>query len=267
MKNALREIRKKNFEFSNANILMPALHAHDDIELIIVREGACTAVCDGAWYSLKKNNFFICFPHQLHCYPSYENNSLFSILIVKPSILKQYESIFINRIPQNSSVDISGSELDKELTILKWINDEIESNNDDIIEKYIILIFVKLLKHIKLKNRTELTDIASSVIQYCSLNYKNSDISLGLIAKELNLSRSYISYIFSKVLKLNFSNYVNSLRMSDAVDLLKHSDYSITYIANVVGFGTTRTFNRVFQSLNGTTPSEFKKQNADKIKS
>ena len=266
MKNTLREIRKKSFEFSSVDILMPAPHAHDDIELIIVQEGSCEAVCDGKQYSLKKNDFFICFPHQIHYYPSYESGGRFSILILKPSMLMQYESIFVNRIPEKSVIDISDGELDKVLTILKWISDERESDNDDIINLYIILLCGKLLKYIGLKSRTETTDAVSSVIQYCSLNYKNDDISLNLIAKELHLSRSYISYIFNKVLKLNFNNYINSLRMDKAIELLKYSDYSITYISNAVGFGTVRTFNRVFQNLNGVTPTEFKKQYAAKNK-
>ena len=58
---------------------------------------------------------------------------------------------------------------------------------------------------------------------------------------------------------MNFCDYINSLRLVDAVNMLGNENASITEIAYASGFSTLRTFNRAFLKYYGVTPSEYKR--------
>ncbi|MBR4086416.1 MAG: helix-turn-helix transcriptional regulator, partial [Clostridia bacterium] len=96
------------------------------------------------------------------------------------------------------------------------------------------------------------------ILQYCARHYKE-DLSVASIAEELNLSRSSVSHIFSLRIGMNFCDYLNGLRLSDAVSLLKNKSYSITEVAERSGFSTLRTFNRAFLKQYGVSPSLYRK--------
>ncbi|MBK8806560.1 MAG: AraC family transcriptional regulator [Bacteroidales bacterium] len=62
-------------------------------------------------------------------------------------------------------------------------------------------------------------------------------------------------------MKTNFTDYINSLRLDEAKLLLQNSNlkFTIEHIGLECGFGSKRTFNRVFKKSTGQKPSEFKK--------
>ena len=57
---------------------------------------------------------------------------------------------------------------------------------------------------------------------------------------------------------MKFNDYINSLRVSAASRYLSGTDKSITEISELVGFGTSRTFNRAFLKQFGKSPSEYR---------
>ena len=116
-----------------------------------------------------------------------------------------------------------------------------------------------LLKHLKLQKKQTSSDVVLQIIDYCLKNYKEP-LSVDDVASALNISRSSVSHIFSSRLAISFNDYVNSLRLSDAVKLLKNSNDSVTDIASKVGFGTIRTFNRAFLKQYGMSPTSFRKK-------
>jgi hypothetical protein len=68
--------------------------------------------------------------------------------------------------------------------------------------------------------------------------------------------------LFGDILNVKFTDYVNSLRISEACRLLRATDHSVTEIASMAGFGTLRTFNRAFIKRMGVSPSNYRKSNA-----
>ena len=57
---------------------------------------------------------------------------------------------------------------------------------------------------------------------------------------------------------MNFSRYVNEVRISYAKHLLAYTDQSVTEILENAGFGSQRTFNRAFRDCVHMTPKEFR---------
>lgn len=98
---------------------------------------------------------------------------------------------------------------------------------------------------------------------YFAKNYVNEHyakpISLKNICSELYISESYFSSLFSQETGVGFANYVNEVRIEKSKELLKYSNDSLKVIALKVGFSSPSYFNKVFKSITGMSPLEFKK--------
>lgn len=90
----------------------------------------------------------------------------------------------------------------------------------------------------------------------------NPSLSLKLLSDELNLSEGYISQLISKNSSLGFNDFINSLRVQDAKQMLAnktYNSYTITAIGLEAGFNSKSSFYSVFKKFTGKTPLEFKK--------
>lgn len=56
-----------------------------------------------------------------------------------------------------------------------------------------------------------------------------------------------------------FISYLNSIRVKNAAELLRNNNLSITEIAYFVGYGSVVHFDRVFRSVYGITPRDYRK--------
>ncbi len=250
-----REIKTQNDFRYRKHLDYPA-HIHEDIEIVYVAEGEGAAFCEGKKYDLSPGMFFISFPNQIHYYENWDPNGKYFLMIFKPSMLLQYISIFDDRIP-DSPVFTCGKDMKDILQLIELFDNEEKTHQNDLQSAYVTLIFGKFLRHINLVERSLTRDNVSKVINYCSKHYKE-DISIGTVANALNISKSYVSYIFGRYLLINFREYVNGLRISEAMKLIERENLTMTEISGMVGFNTLRTFNRAFSIKNAMTPTEYK---------
>ena len=68
-------------------------------------------------------------------------------------------------------------------------------------------------------------------------------------------NESYISHLFSDTLHTTLTDYITALRVNDAVELLTNTDWTIGRIAEELGFGSVRSFNRAFLKRMGMPPT------------
>jgi len=71
-------------------------------------------------------------------------------------------------------------------------------------------------------------------------------------------SRSTLSRMFSRHTGATFIQYLNARRVDMAAEMLSQSDLPVTQVALRVGFGSIATFNRVFRTQKGCTPSQYR---------
>jgi AraC-like DNA-binding protein len=84
------------------------------------------------------------------------------------------------------------------------------------------------------------------------------ELSLTKVAKAVNISANYLSEKFKKVTGVNFVYYIARTRIEKARALLEDVDLRISEIAFAVGFQSLSQFNRVFKTLSGKSPTEFR---------
>lgn len=92
--------------------------------------------------------------------------------------------------------------------------------------------------------------------------FKNTDLTLDSMAKQMNINRNYLSKAINKTTRKNFNTYINEYRVKEAVKILsnKKSDViSIDAIAFDVGFNNRTSFYQSFKKITGLSPSDFRK--------
>lgn len=257
MQKVFREVKHKIYFRKAEKINFPA-HVHQDIELVLTLKGSGTAFCDGVKYELKDNSFFLAFPNQVHHYQDCSDGE-YILLIVKPSVLLSFNNMFFGSVPTSALWEFKENEDDNAVLLMKTAVEEFERDgHSEITSAYLTALFGKLLKVYNTQKCRETTDTVLKILNYCSEHYKDN-ITVESIAKELHISRSSVSHIFGSRLSMNFCDYINSLRLADAVKMLKKGNLPITEIAYSCGFSTIRTFNRAFLKQYGISPTQYKK--------
>lgn len=111
------------------------------------------------------------------------------------------------------------------------------------------------------ENRLKLfeSDTKKDLIRYIENNFRNEDLSISVVSKKFNMTSSSVNKILNFQFEKNFSEYLNYLRVTEAVNLLKTTEEPIEDIALKVGFNNSRTFRRSFNQILRVTPSEFRK--------
>ncbi len=257
MEKIFREI-KRTLGFEQRDFLDFPAHIHEEIELVFVKRGGGIAYCDGKKYQLAENSVFLIFPNQVHQYDKCVKGE-YVILIIRPSELFGYNKVFAESMPASAILELQEESGENILYLLENALKEFKEDGYSIITAaYLTALFGKLFKLYKLKNATVSSDTVSQILQYCTAHYKEN-ITVEDVADKLHLSRSSVSHTFSNRLSISFCDYINSLRLNDAVYLLKNKNYPITEIADMSGFPTIRTFNRAFLKKYGVSPSVYKK--------
>ena len=84
-------------------------------------------------------------------------------------------------------------------------------------------------------------------------------ISLESVAQHVHLSPTYFGVLFKKETSVNFTDYLVSIRIEKAKELLKGFENNVSEIAQMVGYSNVKHFSRKFKSIVGVTPHEYRK--------
>ncbi len=90
--------------------------------------------------------------------------------------------------------------------------------------------------------------------------FRKQKITLNEVAISLNLPKRYISGLINTYHNTNFSTYVNTFRVNDAMTRIKdpkERNKSILGIALESGFSSKSAFNGTFKTITGKNPSDF----------
>jgi PAS domain S-box-containing protein len=94
-------------------------------------------------------------------------------------------------------------------------------------------------------------------IRYIEENLSDK-ISLGLLAKEANLSKYHFCRLFHLHTTMTPMRFITFMRIKRAEELLKRYDTTISIIAMLVGFKDLGTFIRQFKKVNKVTPAVYR---------
>lgn len=101
-------------------------------------------------------------------------------------------------------------------------------------------------------------DLIHQAKAFIDASYMDENISLNIVAKEVNLSPAHFSSIFSQETGRTFTEYLTAIRMDKAKELLQCSAKKSSDIAYEVGYRDPHYFSYLFKKLNGCSPREFR---------
>ena len=105
------------------------------------------------------------------------------------------------------------------------------------------------------KNRS----ILKTAVDFIDSHYMDEEISLNTVANVANVSSNHFSALFSQNMGQTFIEYLTSLRMDKAKELLRCTSKRSSEIAGEVGYKDAHYFSYLFKKTQGMTPSEYRK--------
>jgi len=260
------------------------MHKHDFIEIAYVISGKGLHIVGDQKYNTRKGDLFIVnydIPHGFFPDPEGGTEPVVYNCVFMPNFLDAsllgnmyfqdilssflFKSFFPEESHRNADLSLKGTEYQDIGDLFHKMYEEYKNRNKgyiEIIRAYLIELIVKILRlmdsnkqsNISLQNQR----VVYQAIEYLRNNY-NTDIRLEELAAKSFISKNYFSRLFKEVTGINFTDYVQNLRVDEACSLLKSTDMKVTDIAHQVGFKDMKFFYEVFKKLTGKTPGEFRK--------
>ena len=122
-------------------------------------------------------------------------------------------------------------------------------------------------RHVK-EHRMELPEYISpmheqisEIVSYINKHYMD-ELSLNLLADKFYISPYYLSRSFKQATGFSFVEYVNSVRIKEAKQLLEQTSMQVSLISAKVGFGSVTHFGRVFKAVTGQKPLFYRSGNS-----
>ena len=116
------------------------------------------------------------------------------------------------------------------------------------------------LQQILFDNRTlpvQTSAVVKHALAYIHQNYA-IQLSRSTIARQLGVSKNYLTQIFHQELGISLWDYLNRYRVMQAKELLRQTGSSIAAISSQVGFDDPAYFSRVFRRYVGQSPRMYR---------
>ena len=122
-------------------------------------------------------------------------------------------------------------------------------------------IATMLVKYILLENmlNPKTSKTLDTAIDFINKNLEK-DLSIQMISKETNISKSVLYKTFHSYLGCTVSEYINTKRIEHSVELLTTTDMTIEEISQRSGFISSSYYSRIFKKQKGLSPLNFRKE-------
>ncbi len=250
-KQRLRLIRRDNLDYP--------IHLHDAIEIVFVLEGESTALCENRTIRLSPGDLFVAFPNRIHGYIDSSGISAYVLICPADFILSSLGESLDKKSPRNPCTPLMPGEDDSIPLLLDLAFRDWQKGEKAIKEGYTSVLLSKILSLFTFQEEEHFSSALSVALGYINEHYKEG-ITRKKVADAIGYHESYLSHLFCESLGKSFSDYVLSLRLADATELLDQTDEAISTIALSLGFGSIRSFNRAFLKTMHTSPSAYRLQ-------
>lgn len=227
---------------------------HSQIELYFVDEGQIEALVNHQRRLLTKNQMAVALSYDAHWFRSI-GPSRSRILIIPPEFCREFTAAL-----QNKQVKYPFIYDENVVKQIKQFVDAIKTDcsNEVKLRGYLNVILGIVLEHSFLEPTENPMDIelSSRLLFYLHAHFRE-EISLHVLSAAFGYSPSYISRYFKSCFGTGINQYLNILRLRNALLLMQGGQNTNTYCAYESGFSSLRTFYRVFQQEFGCSPRDY----------
>lgn len=234
--------------FSLKNRCFPA-HFHHACEIIYVNDGQLSVSIDQKEYLLQKNDLVFVFANQMHEFKAMEHSSI-TIILFSPELVGDFYMNYKGFIPEDN---VLHTEKALDFGRMNSIYQQ---------KSFLYAICADLVEQksfIPVRHSPQ-TKVLYKILLFVEQNYFN-ECTLKDVARHLQYDYPYLSKLFTKLMSMTFTEYLNQYRISQACYLLKNSHQSIEEVAINSGYHNLRTFHRNFKKIMGHSPREYMRNN------
>jgi AraC-like DNA-binding protein len=252
-------------------------HWHQAVEVVYVLDGSLKIGVNNEIYTLNARDMMLISGGDIHYFVPQPRHVNRIILHFEMAFFESFSTVVkdkrFTRILLKES-DSAGSKngicvhsiLEEHILGILKENEEKREGYKIALKARLFDILVILLRHIPMesysaheKNRhLNRLERLENVFRYVERNF-GSNIRLDEISAVANFSVYYFTRFFKEATGMTFVKYVNNYRVAKAAEYLIDTDDPITEVVFKSGFGSIKTFNRVFKQLKGCSPSQYKK--------
>lgn len=246
-------------------------HWHNEYELIGILEGSVRLRVQSEVMVLSKNDILLINSNVIHAIQSVgDDKNLCMVIQMNPELFALNEN-------DNSELlfylDSTGEEIPScgfRHFYRRMAKIVYESMNEDrhavfrvraeacalIADLFDYVVYDERFRDISAKNYQEL---AVSVIEYLENHLEEVKI-VDLVCHEFGLSRKTLDRSLKTTLGVTGKEIIDNLRVEKAKKLLKNTNKNMNYILDICGFGSEKTFYRIFRQETGLTPKAFRER-------
>lgn len=186
--------------------------------------------------------------------------SSFGITNIQSLLFRQYVTtdMYFTAVSMLEGLGYENGELAKYCGEIRDINkvlSSVESNKEYL--KKVLTTAIDLREAVSQKKYHSILEEAKNYIQQ---HFDDANISLNSVAASVNLSPNHFSSIFSQEMGKTFVEYLTSVRMEKAKELLRTSSLKSAEIAYAVGYKDAHYFSYLFKKNLNCTPKEYRQR-------
>lgn len=100
-------------------------------------------------------------------------------------------------------------------------------------------------------------DMLPKIVRYVEERFREP-LSVQEVSRLFFMHPNYLSFLFKREMKVNFTKYLTDIRMEHACKLLRETKLSVGEIAEQSGYGDYFYFAKLFKKHTGYTPSDYR---------
>ena len=117
----------------------------------------------------------------------------------------------------------------------------------------------------KLKLQSKDKEFIEKVSKIINENIEDESLNVEGLSKLLGLSRTMVYLKLKKLINMSVSDYILSIRLKKAIELMTDLERNISDVAYEVGFSDPNYFSKVFKKMYKKTPSAYRKELFQKL--
>lgn len=126
------------------------------------------------------------------------------------------------------------------------------------VRDYIMSVLTVAMELRDIQSRDIYRTMLKNAMEFIDEHFADEDISLKMVAKNVNVSANYFSAVFSQEKGRTFVEYLTDKRMEKAKQLLRTSNMRTSEIAFEVGYKDPGYFSFIFRKTEGCTPRDYR---------
>lgn len=283
------EIPKLEAEFPfrillNEGDILTTPHWHKEIEIILITSGIVNLGVSDRPIQAKAGDIIIIGSGEIHYVLASAQSerlvfqfdfSFFQELTVLKNTQESLYEVFASC--KNCSVDWTADVHQKMKALLMEIQKEYEAKNEGYsyaVKGYMSLLMTMLYREIPRKSKHDRAQMEMNsnhtlekmdqIFRYIEAHYHH-EIRLDDIAEEIGFSACYFAKFFKKNTGKTFTTFLNEYRIEKAKWILLNEDVSSNELIERTGFGSAKTFYRVFKMYTKKSPNAYKKAHIVKV--